>query len=77
MKPSRFEPMNRMTCEVFSLAPIGGEGRGEGAIRSASRFMERAGVRVSVNSLASEDMRNTHSTQNSEEPFYFEVNYSP
>jgi hypothetical protein len=41
MKPSRFEPMNRMTCEVFSLAPIGGEGWGEGAIRSALRFMER------------------------------------
>jgi hypothetical protein len=30
MKPSRFEPMNRMICEVFSLAPIGGEGWGEG-----------------------------------------------
>jgi hypothetical protein len=28
MKPSRFEPLNRMTCEVFSLAPIGGEGWG-------------------------------------------------
>jgi hypothetical protein len=39
MKPSRFEPMNRMTCEIFSLAPIGGEGWGEEAIRSASRFM--------------------------------------
>jgi hypothetical protein len=48
MKPSRFEPMNRMTCEVFSLAPIGGEGWGEGAIRSALRFMGRAGVRASV-----------------------------
>jgi hypothetical protein len=23
MKPSRFEPMNRMICEVFSLAPSG------------------------------------------------------
>jgi hypothetical protein len=47
MKPARFEPMNRMTCEIFSLAPIGGEGRGEGAIRSASRFMGRvAGGRV-------------------------------
>ena len=22
--------MNRTTCEIFSLAPIGGEGRGEG-----------------------------------------------
>jgi hypothetical protein len=41
MKPSRFEPMNRMICEVFSLAPIGGEGWGEGAIRSALRFMGR------------------------------------
>jgi hypothetical protein len=41
MKHSRFEPMNRMTCEVFSLAPIGGEGWGEGAIRSALRFMGR------------------------------------
>jgi hypothetical protein len=30
MKPSRFEPMNHKTCEIFSLAPIGGEGRGEG-----------------------------------------------
>jgi hypothetical protein len=45
MKPSRFEPMNRMTCEVFSLAPIGGEGWGEGAIRSASRFMERSFIK--------------------------------
>jgi prepilin-type N-terminal cleavage/methylation domain-containing protein len=34
MKPSHFEPMNRMTCEIFSLAPPGGEGWGEGAIRS-------------------------------------------
>jgi hypothetical protein len=28
--------MNRKTCEIFSLAPIGGEGWGEGAIQSAS-----------------------------------------
>jgi predicted amidohydrolase YtcJ len=40
--------MNRMTGEVFSLAPIGGEGWGEGAIRSALKFMERAGVRARV-----------------------------
>ena len=33
---SRIQPLRRMTGEVFSLAPTGGEGRGEGVFRQTS-----------------------------------------
>jgi acid phosphatase (class A) len=64
MKPSRFEPMNHKTCEIFSLAPIGGEGWGEGAIQSASRFMVRDGVRRRRRQLRPQKILKRYNLQN-------------